>query len=192
MKASDTCLKSDESFQKLHSLTCIAHGLNNVADEARRQFKKADYVIMTVKSVFLKAPKWPRLLRRNQPDLGTPPSPVTTRWCTWLEATTKFYAVGDNCKKLADGLRHIRDTEITPKKQFELLELQKNKLQKLKQKMDAKKAEQEQHRAEPNFKQEEKILQQQQILLEQQLDMMEHQIQSVNFQKLQTNRTSKP
>lgn len=186
MKASAADLQNDESklFEKMHYLTCVAHGLNNVANESRKQFKKADYVIMTVKSVFVKAPKRRKLLRQNQPNLKTPPSPVVTRWCTWLEAVTKFYAIKENCTQLAKGLSHIRDVEISPRRQIELLELQEKKLKKkLEEAQRQAEERQTEERADPCSLQKDQLLQQQLSFLEQQLDMMEHQIQAVQYQQ---------
>lgn len=77
-------------FPKLCHVTCAAHGIHRVADQIRKTFPNVDKLISSMKKTFLKAPA--RILAfRNHFDIPLPPSPVLTRWGTWIEAAV-YYA----------------------------------------------------------------------------------------------------
>jgi hypothetical protein len=79
-------------FPNLIHLTCLAHALHRVAEEARAQYPDVDKLIANCKKVFLKANSRVQLFRSICPDIPLPPQPVLTRWGTWLEAAS-YYAV---------------------------------------------------------------------------------------------------
>ncbi|ODM93319.1 hypothetical protein Ocin01_13363 [Orchesella cincta] len=96
------CLKSDNakymltagkslkglSSRMIHS-TCWSHILHLVSKEIRGKMKLADKYISSFKSVLVKAPSRREELFDALEAKGyrrkLPPTPVITRWCTWLE-----------------------------------------------------------------------------------------------------------
>ncbi len=72
----------------IHS-TCWAHILHLVSDEIRLSMKETDRFIAQVKSSLVKAPSRRQelfdMLEMNNFDARLPPTPVLTRWTTWLE-----------------------------------------------------------------------------------------------------------
>ncbi|XP_018493904.1 uncharacterized protein LOC100901058 [Galendromus occidentalis] len=77
-------------FPRLIHLTCIAHGLHRVAEEARTLFPKVDRLIASMKMVLLKSPCRIALFRERV-ELPLPPKPVLTRWGSWIK-TAEYYA----------------------------------------------------------------------------------------------------
>lgn len=73
-------------YPNLIHTTCLAHGLNRVAEEVRNHFPLVNSLISSVKKVFLKAPLRVQLYKQHLPGIPLPPQPVITRWGTWLEA----------------------------------------------------------------------------------------------------------
>ncbi|KAB0803224.1 hypothetical protein PPYR_00194 [Photinus pyralis] len=71
--------------------TCLAHGVNRVAEEVRNQFPVVNDFINNVKKVFVKAPLRVQLYKEMLPGIPLPPKPILTRWGTWVEAAL-FYA----------------------------------------------------------------------------------------------------
>lgn len=78
-------------FPNLIHTTCLAHGINRVAEEIRNQFPLVNELISNVKKFFLKAPLRIQLYKESFPGLPLPPQPVITRWGTWLNAAI-FYS----------------------------------------------------------------------------------------------------
>ena len=72
-------------------VTCAAHGLHRVAEHLRDIHPEVDSLISSVKKVFLKAPSRRQIFHDLCPNLPLPPSPVITRWGTWIEAAM-YYA----------------------------------------------------------------------------------------------------
>lgn len=71
-------------------VTCLAHALHRVAEEIRNQFPEVDELISCVKKVFLKAPSRVVHFKSVAPEVPLPPSPVLTRWGTWLDACNYY------------------------------------------------------------------------------------------------------
>ncbi|KAG7167297.1 CGG triplet repeat-binding protein 1-like 9, partial [Homarus americanus] len=71
-------------FPKMIHVTCLAHGLHRVAELARA-------VMPDVNKVFLKAPSRKERFQQIAGTVPLPPSPVVTRWGTWIEAAL-YYA----------------------------------------------------------------------------------------------------
>lgn len=120
MKSSAKLLQNDPFYETLYSATRVALGLHNVTDAARKYFKKADEVIMGVEAVFVKAPKRRKQLKQVCPRLKAPPSPIVTRWGTWLDANS-YFEDNKNRTELIKRLRHIRDLEIPPEQQLKFV-----------------------------------------------------------------------
>ena len=81
-------------------VTCLAHGLNRVAEEVRNQFPLVNGLISNGKKVFVKAPHRIREFKHRYPDTPLPPEPVITRWGTWLDAAARYYV--DHFEKLRE------------------------------------------------------------------------------------------
>ncbi|KAL4112028.1 hypothetical protein QTP88_015876 [Uroleucon formosanum] len=83
--------KSIQAFySKMVHITCLAHGLHRVCEKIRAEFPKVDELILNMKKVFLKAPARVELFRRKAPETPLPPSPIITRWGTWLKAAMYY------------------------------------------------------------------------------------------------------
>ena len=67
-------------------VTCLAHGLHRVAEVVRRNYPEVNRLISSSKSIFLKAPLRVQTFRDFYSQIPLPPSPVITRWGTWLKA----------------------------------------------------------------------------------------------------------
>ncbi|KAG7160353.1 CGG triplet repeat-binding protein 1-like 3, partial [Homarus americanus] len=78
-------------FPKKIHVTCLAHGLHRVAELARAVMPDVNVLISTVKKVFLKASSRKERFRQIAGTVPLPPSPVVTRWGTWIEAAL-YYA----------------------------------------------------------------------------------------------------
>ena len=77
-------------FPKVIHLTCLAHGLHRVAETVRGNFPSVDKLVGVVKRIYKKSPRRIRAFKEKFPSTPLPPSPVQTRWGTWLTAVTYF------------------------------------------------------------------------------------------------------
>lgn len=87
-------------FPNLIHTTCLAHGINRVAEEIRNQFPLVNELISNIKKNFLKAPLRIQLYKESFPGLPLPPQPVITRWGTWLDAAIFYSKNYEKIKKL--------------------------------------------------------------------------------------------
>jgi hypothetical protein len=78
-------------YTNLIHCTCLAHGLNRVAETIRLQFPLVNTLISQGKKIFLKAPLRVQIFKEKMPGIPLPPQPVLTRWGTWLDAAM-YYA----------------------------------------------------------------------------------------------------
>lgn len=78
-------------FPNLIHTTCLAHGINRVAEEIRNQFPLVNELISNIKRIFLKAPLRVQFYKESFPNLPLSPQPVITRWGTWINAAI-FYS----------------------------------------------------------------------------------------------------
>lgn len=67
-------------------VTCLAHGLHRVAEVIRESYTDVDRFISNMKKKIRKAPSRITKFREIAPKTPLPPSPVITRWGTWLKA----------------------------------------------------------------------------------------------------------
>lgn len=102
MKATADVLKTEHLMLKLLHLKCLAHGLHNVADDIRNHFEKANKLIISYKNFFKNASKRKKILKEKCPSLTAVPSPIFTRWGTFLRAA-EYYNKEDNRKELIKG-----------------------------------------------------------------------------------------
>ena len=70
-------------YPRMVHVTCLVHGLLRVAEEIRGNYP--DSLISNVKKVFLNAALRVEKFKQEAPSLSLPPSPVLTRWRTWLD-----------------------------------------------------------------------------------------------------------
>lgn len=78
-------------YQNMIHFTCLAHGLQRVAEEVRSKYPQVNSIISNTKKVFVKAPQRVLHYREQLPNVKLPPEPVLTRWGTWIEAAC-FYS----------------------------------------------------------------------------------------------------
>lgn len=72
-------------YPRLFHITCVAHLLHNCAMKVRNNFPNVDHVIAVVKAACVKNKERQSLFHA----IGRPPTPIVTRWASWLEAA--FY-----------------------------------------------------------------------------------------------------
>jgi hypothetical protein len=77
-------------YENLIHCTCLAHGLNRVAETIRMQFPLVNALISAGKKIFLKAPLRVLIFREKMPNVPLPPELILTRWGTWLAAACYF------------------------------------------------------------------------------------------------------
>ena len=77
-------------YPKLIHITCVAHGLHNLAQYLMSKYKNVNRFVVCGKKIFLKAPNRVELFREVLPNTPLPPEPVKTRWGSWLRAVRYF------------------------------------------------------------------------------------------------------
>lgn len=77
-------------YPKMVHITCVAHGLHRIAETIRGQFPKIDELVSNTKKIFLKAPSRIDLFKNEAPGTPLPPSPILTRWGTWISASIYY------------------------------------------------------------------------------------------------------
>ncbi|XP_003737959.1 uncharacterized protein LOC100902100 [Galendromus occidentalis] len=90
-------------FPNMVYVTCLAHGIHRVCEEIRKLCPETDSFIASVKKCFLKAPSRIQKFRDLAPNLPLPPSPVVTRWGTWLEAASYLAANYDKIEEIVNS-----------------------------------------------------------------------------------------
>ena len=75
---------SDLFLNLIHG-TCAVHGVNHVAELMRSSYEDVNNLIAFMKQIFLKAPSR-RKAFLDALSIPLPPSPVITRWGTWIQA----------------------------------------------------------------------------------------------------------
>lgn len=89
-----------QMFSNLTHVTCLAHGLNRVAEKVRNLYPKINTLIDNVKKIFNKAPKRIAKFKETLPNMPLPPKPVLTRWGTWLDAVAYYDTNFDQIKEI--------------------------------------------------------------------------------------------
>lgn len=88
--------------------TCVAHGLNRVAEKIREVFQNVNKLISCGKKIFLKAPQRVALYR-NVMNCPLPPEAVLTRWGTWIDAAL-FYS--ENLDRYAELIERLEEDAL--------------------------------------------------------------------------------
>lgn len=94
-------------YTKMVHVTCIVHGLNRIAEQVRELCPNVNTLVNNGKKVFLKAPNRVEMYRQEM-EGPLPPSPVLTRWGTWLEAAV-FYS--DNYVQFKRVVEKLREAD---------------------------------------------------------------------------------
>ena len=115
------------SYPKMIHLTCLAHGLNRVAEEIRSNYPKVNKLISSVKKIYSKSPLRIEVFKQRAPETPLPPQPVVTRWGTWVEAAIYY---SENFNLIKDLIEEMDENEAIAikeaKKNFESNELRAN------------------------------------------------------------------
>lgn len=100
--------KSLKTFYKnvIH-VTCMAHALNLIAEKVRDSFPELNSLVNQGKKIFLKAPSRV-VVYKELMEVALPPTPVLTRWGTWLSAAL-FYA--EHWNKYTEVIRKLEKNE---------------------------------------------------------------------------------
>lgn len=93
-----------EKYPNILHHTCTAHALHRVAEFIREEFPNVNELISSTKKIFLKAPTRISLYKQKCPSLPLPPSPVVTRWGTWLEACSFYFNNLENVANVVNAL----------------------------------------------------------------------------------------
>ena len=86
-------------YSKMVHVTCLVHAHHRVVKKICGKFNNADGLVSNVKKVFLKAPARIELFQREAADTQLPPSPIITRWGTWLKASIYYSEHFETIKK---------------------------------------------------------------------------------------------
>ncbi|XP_003738430.1 uncharacterized protein LOC100897181 [Galendromus occidentalis] len=73
-------------FPNMIHVTCLAHAIHRVAEQARTIFPNVDRLISSVKKILLKAPSRVEAFRAVLIGVPLPPKPILTRWGSWINA----------------------------------------------------------------------------------------------------------
>jgi hypothetical protein len=86
-------------YPNLIHFTCLAYGLQRVAEEIRAKFPQVNN-FDGKRKVFLKTPHQVQSYKQHLPDAPLPPGPVPTRWGTWTEAVTFYSEYSETVKSV--------------------------------------------------------------------------------------------
>lgn len=78
--------KLKDLYPNMKHVTCIVHSLHRVCEHIREKFPLVNDFVSNLKKILSKSPSR-ILLYRNITGLPLPPTPVVTRWGTWLETS---------------------------------------------------------------------------------------------------------
>lgn len=91
-------------YPKLIHLTCLAHGINRVAETIRSSYPEIDKLIANIKKNFVKSPSRINFFKEKTSGLALPPQPIITRWGTWFEASFYYAKNFEAIKEIIDQL----------------------------------------------------------------------------------------
>lgn len=125
MDAAKEKLKAEHGYVNMIPVTCIAHGLHNIANEVRQspQYNMLYEIMMAVKKFFQNSPKRKNLFHQLNPNSSMPPDFVSTRWGLWIIAVEWYTSVA-NLKAIEETLMKV--PEAAMHNQFDFVDLHKN------------------------------------------------------------------
>jgi hypothetical protein len=114
-------------YKKLIHCTCLAHGINRIAETIRLQFPLVNELVKSGKKIFVKAPLRVQHFKRALPNVSLPPEPVLTRWGTWSDAAVYYANNFQDFKKIVLDFTDTTTKAITDCKDvMQRQELQNN------------------------------------------------------------------
>lgn len=114
-------------YEKLIHCTCLAHGINRIAETIRLQFPLVNELVKSGKKIFVKAPLRVQHFKTALPNVSLPPEPVLTRWGTWLDAAVYYANNFQDFKKIVLDFTDTTTKAITDCKDvMQRQELQNN------------------------------------------------------------------
>jgi hypothetical protein len=100
------CLKETNLFPNLHHITCIAHALNRVCCVISEENQEINSLVTLFKKILIKSPL-KVIAFKEQTGLPLPPTPVKTRWGTWLKSAFYF---AENYTKVKSFIENLSDS----------------------------------------------------------------------------------
>ena len=88
------------TFPKMAHVNCVAHNLHRLCETIRNKSPNADFLVSNMKKTFKKSPSRITLFKEKLPLVPLPPSPIITRWGTWLQAVSYMCQHFDKLKDL--------------------------------------------------------------------------------------------
>jgi hypothetical protein len=85
-------------FVNMSHVTCIVNALHNTSEAVRNRCKILNNLIVSMKEVLSKSASRKALFKEFC-ELELPPNPVVTRWETWIETTSYYFANYEIVKK---------------------------------------------------------------------------------------------
>ncbi|KAJ4437388.1 hypothetical protein ANN_17532 [Periplaneta americana] len=73
-------------YPNLIHTTCVAHGLQRIAETIRNSFQSVERFVASTKRIFVTSHSRVKLFRSTAPNIPLLPAAVLTRWGTWLDA----------------------------------------------------------------------------------------------------------
>lgn len=111
-------LRKKHGFRKTQSVTCVAHGISNVIKQIRECHPHANELILSVKQLFHNSPKRVNQIKKfddldktTKMRLKRPPSPVITRWSSWMDSVP-YYSDQENIRRLKNVVTQILHDEM--------------------------------------------------------------------------------
>eukprot|EP00477_Mikrocytos_mackini_P003746 GAHX01005035.1.p1 GENE.GAHX01005035.1~~GAHX01005035.1.p1 ORF type:complete len:355 (-),score=57.38 GAHX01005035.1:2-1066(-) len=94
-------------YPSLINITCLSHLLHNVCLKIKNHFKNVDNLIGYTKALIQKNSTRRALFC----DIGQPPTPIVTRWGSWLNAANYYIQHYEEVKEIVMGLRESGSIE---------------------------------------------------------------------------------
>lgn len=101
-------------YPTMFHVTCGAHLLHNCAMRVRAHFDDVDCLIARIKALCLKNKQRANLFI----EIGSPPTPIVTRWASWIKAAT-YYA--DKLPQVRAIVDEISSDGLIPRRAKEIL-----------------------------------------------------------------------
>jgi hypothetical protein len=95
-----SCSNLKVLYENLIHCTCLAYGLNRVAETIRSQFPLVNTLVKTGKKMFLESPLRVQMFRERIPDVPLPPEPIVMREGTWLGVACYYAEHFDSLKDI--------------------------------------------------------------------------------------------
>ncbi|KAJ8957861.1 hypothetical protein NQ318_001857 [Aromia moschata] len=91
-------------------ITCLTHGLHQVAEEIRKQYPAVDKFVFATKNLLSKASDHRRNFKRALPNIPLPTDPVCTRWGDLVKVCERYSVLVSAIEKLEKEVTSLNDT----------------------------------------------------------------------------------